>query len=70
MGEIDFAIVNPAGNLLLIEQKSGYLSETPEGLAKHYAKKEKRVPAQMARSVEALRARLYAWCHDDKPLLE
>ena len=70
VGEIDFAIVNPAGNLLLIEQKSGYLSETPEGLTKHYEKKEKRVPAQMARSVEALRARLNAFCHDDKPLLE
>jgi hypothetical protein len=70
VGEIDFAIVNPAGNLLLIEQKSGYLSETPEGLAKQYNKQEKRVPAQMARSVEALRARLNAFCHDDKPLLE
>ncbi|MDP1646039.1 MAG: ATP-binding domain-containing protein [Thiobacillus sp.] len=70
VGEIDFAIVNPAGNLLLIEQKSGYLSETPEGLTKHYEKKEKRVPAQMARSVEALRARLNAYCHADKPLLE
>src|SRR5690606_2170713 len=58
VGEIDFAIVNPAGNLLLIEQKSGYLSETPEGLSKQYDKKEKRVPAQMARSADALRNRL------------
>ena len=60
VGEIDFAIVNPAGDLLLIEQKSGYLSETPEGLAKHYEKKEKLVPVQMARSAEALRKRLNA----------
>ena len=70
VGEIDFAIVNPAGNLLLIEQKSGYLSETAEGLAKQYDKKEKLVPAQMTRSVEALRARLNTWCHGDKPFLD
>ncbi len=70
VGEIDFAIVNPAGNLLLIEQKSGYLSETPEGLAKQYDKKEKRVSVQMTRSVEALRARLHQYCPSDKPLLD
>ncbi len=70
VGEIDFAIVNPAGNLLLIEQKSGLLNETPDGLAKQYAQQEKLVPMQMARSAENLRARLYAWCKDDKPLLD
>ncbi|HTH39144.1 MAG TPA: NERD domain-containing protein, partial [Rhodocyclaceae bacterium] len=31
-GEIDFVVVNQAGNLLLIEQKSGFLDETAEGL--------------------------------------
>jgi hypothetical protein len=70
VGEIDFAVVNPAGNLLLIEQKSGFLSETPEGLAKLYERKEKRIAVQMARSVEALRARLHAFCHEDKPDLD
>lgn len=70
VGEIDFAIVNPAGNLLLIEQKSGFLAETPEGLAKQYEKKEKLVPAQMARSVDALRARLNKYCTADKPALD
>jgi len=70
VGEIDFAIVNPAGNLLLIEQKSGYLSETAEGLAKQYDKKEKLVSAQMTRSVEALRNRLHKYCTSDKPLLD
>ena len=67
VGEIDFAIVNPAGNLLLIEQKSGFLSETPEGLAKQYDKKEKLIPAQMTRSAEALRNRLSKYCTGDKP---
>lgn len=70
VGEIDFAIVNPAGNLLLIEQKSGYLSETPDGLAKQYNKQEKLVPAQMVRSAEALRKRLNANCQGDKPMLD
>jgi hypothetical protein len=70
VGEIDFAIVNPAGNLLLIEQKSGFLTETPDGLAKQYDKKEKHVPAQMARSVEALRNRLNKYCTGDKPTLD
>ena len=70
VGEIDFAIVNPAGNLLLIEQKSGFLSETAEGLAKQYDKKEKLVPAQMARSAEALRNRLNKYCTGDKPALD
>jgi hypothetical protein len=70
VGEIDFAIVNPAGNLLLIEQKSGYLSETPEGLAKQYNKKEKLVSFQMTRSVEALRNRLNTYCTGDKPTLD
>ena len=69
VGEIDFAIVNPAGNLLLIEQKSGFLSETPDGLVKQYDKTEKRVPAQMARSAEALRARLNQYCTGSKPAL-
>jgi hypothetical protein len=70
VGEIDFAIVNPAGNLLLIEQKSGYLTETPEGLSKQYDKKEKLVPAQMARSADALRNRLNKYCTGEKPTLD
>lgn len=70
VGEIDFAIVNAAGNLLLIEQKSGFLSETAAGLAKQYNKQEKRVAAQMTRSVEALRVRLNQYCTADKPRLD
>ena len=65
VGEIDFAIVGPTGKLLLIEQKSGFLAETPEGLVKRYAKKDKSVPQQLARSVDALSHRLRAVCGDD-----
>ena len=35
-GEIDFIVLSPQGRLLLIEQKSGFLAETDEGLAKRY----------------------------------
>lgn len=59
-GEIDFVVVNAAGDLLLIEQKSGFLIETPEGLVKRYAEKEKRIPMQLARTVAALRGKLHA----------
>jgi hypothetical protein len=36
-GEIDFVVVNQAGALLLIEQKSGFLEEGADGLKKRYA---------------------------------
>ncbi len=61
-GEIDFAVVSPCGALLLIEQKSGLLSETPEGLARIYGAKEKLVAVELRRSVEALQQRLRAFC--------
>ena len=59
-GEIDFVVVNLAGDVLLIEQKSGFLIETAEGLVKRHAEKEKSVPLQLARTVSALRAKLHA----------
>jgi hypothetical protein len=57
-GEVDFVVVGPSGRVLLIEQKSGFLDETPEGLAKTYGERDKNVPAQMARTATALDARL------------
>jgi hypothetical protein len=58
MGDIDFVIVNRSGDLLLIEQKTGFLSETPDGLVKQYPGKTKHVSVQMARSAEMLRLKL------------
>jgi hypothetical protein len=58
-GEIDFVVVNQAGALLLIEQKSGFLEEGDDGLKKRYAEKTKSVPMQMARGVAALQNKLY-----------
>ncbi len=55
-GEIDFIILAPDGRLLLIEQKSGFLTETDDGLAKRYAgqEKPKLVKNQILRTVSAL----------------
>jgi hypothetical protein len=70
VGEIDFAIVGPTGKLLLIEQKTGILTETPAGLFKKYADKDKDVALQMTRTVEALRERLRKACSGGQVLLE
>lgn len=70
VGEIDFAIVGPTGKLLLIEQKSGFLAETPEGLVKRYAQKDKSVPHQLARTADALTQRLRTICADEPPQVD
>lgn len=57
-GELDFVVVAPSGRVLVIEQKSGVLQETAEGLAKVYAGGTKSVSIQLARSVSALQHRL------------
>ncbi len=64
-GEIDFAILSPSGKLLLIEQKSGFLSETADGLYKLYNKQQKSVPAQMARSLTELVTRLKPYTKEE-----
>jgi hypothetical protein len=61
-GEIDYAVVSPAGKLLLIEKKAGALLETAEGLAKRYGEQQKSVPYQLARNVDALHSRLRRSC--------
>ncbi|MDB5907327.1 MAG: nuclease [Massilia sp.] len=56
-GEIDFIIVAPSGRVLLIEQKSGFLTETPDGLVKSYRGKPKNVRTQILRTIEGLMKR-------------
>lgn len=63
IGEIDFVIVGPSGRIVLVEQKSGFLKETPEGLTKIYRGKEKSVAAQLKRTYEMLSARLAPILH-------
>ena len=54
-GEIDFIIVNKAGDVLLIEQKNGELEEQSEGLWKKYDDRNKNVVCQMHRSLNQIR---------------
>lgn len=70
VGEVDFIVVGPGGQLLLIEQKSGFLDETPEGLVKTYSRSRKNVSAQLARNADHLRARLQAFLGDRRPQLD
>ncbi len=58
-GEIDFIVLAPDGRLLLIEQRSGFLAETDEGLAKRSPGLDKPtlVKNQILRSVSALQQR-------------
>lgn len=59
-GDIDFIVMNPAGDLLVIEQRSGFLDETPDGLVKRYPGRSQSVVAQLARNVDALHGKLNA----------
>ena len=54
-GEADFVVVNGAGSILVIEQKSGALEETPDGLVKRYPDGKKSVGSQIHRTLNGLR---------------
>ena len=56
-GEVDFIVIAPNGRVLLIEQKSGLLDETPDGLVKIHGSLRKKVASQILRSIDALTAR-------------
>lgn len=64
-GDIDFAIVGPTGKVLLIEQKSGLLAETLDGLVTRYARKQHSIQVQLAHTVSALAARLKDACEGE-----
>jgi hypothetical protein len=59
-GEADFVIVNRSGDLLIIEQKSGLLQETADGLRKYDGSQHTSVPLQLARTRDGLSGRLRA----------
>lgn len=55
-GELDFVIVNQAGNVLVIEQKNGRLEESQEdGLVKNYPDRAKPVATQVRRTLDGVR---------------
>lgn len=57
-GEIDFVIVNRQGDLLLIEQETGFLEEGSEGLLKRDRGRVRKLPVQIARTIAVLRDKL------------
>jgi hypothetical protein len=54
-GEADFIIVNQSGEVVVIEQKSGALDESADGLIKRYSDGQKNVTAQIHRTLDGLR---------------
>ena len=69
-GEIDFVVIGPTGKILLIEQKSGFLKESEEGLSKVYSGKEKLVASQIARNTDSFHQKLRRACPDSETLVE
>ena len=59
-GLLHFVIVNQAGNLLLIEQKSGFLDETDSGLIKRVSGKQVHIATELTRQRAALLHKLSA----------
>lgn len=57
-GEIDFIVVNPAGDLLLVCQKSGLLDHTGTAITKRERGRVVDVRLQMARLVQTLQGKL------------
>jgi hypothetical protein len=56
-GAIDFIVVGANGRVLLIEQKSGLLEETPDGLVKAHGASKKKVATDILQSIAALQTR-------------
>lgn len=59
-GDADFVVVNAGGDLLLIEQKSGFLNETPEGLVTAHGGRGRNLAVQLSQTREALQAKIQA----------
>ena len=59
-GEADFVSVGPSGRLMIVEQKTGFLRETPKGLVKVYLQTERNVAIALARTIESMHRRFTA----------
>lgn len=69
-GDVDFAVVNRAGDLLFIEQKSGFLNEGRDGLSKRQAGRSIQVAAEISRVLHVLGGKLAARLGDEQVRLE
>ena len=54
-GEADFIVVNQSGDVVVIEQKSGALDESTDGLIKRYSDGRKNVASQIHRTLDGIR---------------
>jgi Nuclease-related domain len=54
-GEADFIVVNQSGDVVVIEQKSGSLDESADGLIKRYSDGRKSVTTQIHRTLDGIR---------------
>lgn len=54
-GEADFIVVNQSGEVVVIEQKSGALEESADGLIKRYSDGQKNVASQIHRTIDGIR---------------
>lgn len=70
IGEIDFVILGPGGRILLVEQRTGFLSEGPQGLIKATPGRERAVAAQIKRTVETLAQRLAPVLPGETPAID
>ncbi len=61
-GEIDFVVINHAGDVLFIEQKNGALQETEAGLTKQYEDRNRNLGEQIHRSIDKVRDK-FSWQH-------
>ncbi len=67
--EVDFCIVAPSGELVVIEQKNGALNESTGVLCKQYRNKQKNVTSQILQAVEGLQNRYNKLHAIDKGLM-
>ena len=59
-GEADFVIVSPSGRVMIVEQRTGFLRETPKGLVKVHMQTERNVAIALARTIEGMHRRFTA----------
>jgi hypothetical protein len=69
-GDIAFAVMGPTGRVLLIEQHAGFLDETARGLMRPGRRRPQHVSVELARSADALRARLRPLLDGAEPQLD
>ncbi|MBR0567687.1 ATP-binding domain-containing protein [Azoarcus sp. L1K30] len=69
-GEIGFVVLGPGGRIVLIEQQSGFLDESAAGLLRPGKRRNRDISLDLARTADALRARLRPLLDGAEPRLD